>query len=106
MQGDGRNFQSLLKKDVRIPTHPLLRYPRVCLYWKHIQKDGSEFDAEVSLSRLETEGTNSLQAIVRDITERKQSEETLKIERQRFFSLLNGNEFKEGGIKLSNWKIR
>lgn len=47
-------------------------------YWKHTQKDGSEFDAEVSLNRLRTEDTNFLQAIVRDITDSKQSESALK----------------------------
>ncbi len=47
-------------------------------YWKHTKKDGSLFDAEVSLTQLKTEQTNALQAIVRDITERKRLEKMLQ----------------------------
>lgn len=46
--------------------------------WQHCRYDGSLFDAEVSLNRLVLGGTVFLQAIVRDITPRKQAEVSLR----------------------------
>ena len=46
--------------------------------WKHSKLDGTLFNAEVSLNRIEVEGKPMIQAIVRDITKRKQIEETLR----------------------------
>ena len=46
-------------------------------YWKHIRKDGTPFDAEVSLSPLKMVNIKYIQAIVRDITEQKKIEKAL-----------------------------
>ena len=46
--------------------------------WRHIRKDGTEFDVEISVSTIDFEGERLLQAIVRDITERKRTEEAIK----------------------------
>jgi diguanylate cyclase (GGDEF)-like protein/PAS domain S-box-containing protein len=46
--------------------------------WRHIRWDGIPFDAEIQLNRIEIGQDFFIQAIVRDITGRKQTEEALK----------------------------
>ncbi|BDQ02570.1 PAS domain S-box protein [Ignavibacterium sp.] len=45
--------------------------------WKHIKKDKTEFIAEVSLTSTEIKGEKFIQAIVRDITEKKKSQKQI-----------------------------
>ena len=46
-----------------------------------IHKDGRTIPCEISSSKIEWEGENAILVFIRDITERKQAEETIKIER-------------------------
>ena len=46
--------------------------------WKYVRRDGSLFDAEVSFNRVNVGDEVFLQAIVRDITDRKQAAEKLE----------------------------
>ena len=63
--------------------------------WRHLRRDGSFFDVEVTLNALEIAGRPHIQATVRDISERKRSEAELAhsrlalIERNNSLRLLN-----------------
>ena len=46
--------------------------------WEHVRHDGTTFYGEVSLNRVIAPGAEYIQAIVRDITERKQAESALQ----------------------------
>lgn len=46
--------------------------------WKYLRSDGLIFDAEISLNRVEMGGSFLVQALVRDITERKRAEEAIR----------------------------
>lgn len=51
--------------------------------WVHQKADSSLFNTEISLNRLKIDGEVIIQAMVRDITERKHYEESLRISEQR-----------------------
>jgi len=56
--------------------------------WTHRRADGTDFPATVLLSRLESGGARLLQATVRDITERKRSEEALQDSEEKYRTLV------------------
>lgn len=55
--------------------------------WQHIRKDGTPFDAEVSLSRVDLGDSGFIQAFVRDITARKKAEEAMQENEERYRTL-------------------
>ncbi|WP_449417910.1 histidine kinase dimerization/phosphoacceptor domain -containing protein [Phormidium nigroviride] len=73
-QPGGEDSESLVKQHIAVAMETgSNRFD-----WLHQRIDGSEFPGEVLLSAMEIDGKKVLQAVVRDITERKRSEEGIK----------------------------
>ncbi|HDS59839.1 MAG TPA: PAS domain S-box protein [Thermoplasmatales archaeon] len=53
-------------------------------YWQHLRQDGTPFDTEVSLKKIELEGSVFIQAMVRDITQQKKAEESLRVAEENY----------------------
>lgn len=67
-------------------THALDGHPQF-FEWRHRRSDGTYFDVEISLNLLEYNGRNELLAVIRDVTERKRTEEVLRLVEERFRSI-------------------
>jgi PAS domain S-box-containing protein len=83
------------------------------------RKDGSFFDGELSMSGARVGGKRMIVVSIRDITERKRAEETLKISEERFFKIFNSSpnaillstikdgrllDINESGAKMFGWQ--
>jgi PAS domain S-box-containing protein len=60
-----------------------------CFEWVHQQKDGTPFNAEVSLNKMTLSDGEYIHAIVRNITERKRAEIALKHNEARLSTLIS-----------------
>ncbi len=80
LQPDGRASQTLAQEKIAAA----LRGERQTFEWRHRRHDGTEFDAEVVLSRVEGATENLFFGVVRDITERKRAELELRASYDKF----------------------
>ena len=109
VQPDGRSSEE--KAFERIDR--ILKEGPETFEWVHCREDGTPFTAEVTLSRLELGGEVLIQAIVRDITGRKRTEEAL-MESERQLSLVLNNvsdvifsiAVESGGVFRFSWVNR
>jgi PAS domain S-box-containing protein len=83
-QPDNQDSASLAAQ--RIKT--ALREGSCFFEWRHKRLDGTEFPAEVLLSAMNIEGRKVLQAVVRDITQRKQAEAVLRVHQEQLEDLV------------------
>ena len=72
-QADGRVSAEAVLEDVA----KAIKGETVVIEWVHRKKDGTDFPCEVTLNTIEFAGERVIQAIVRDITERKRLEERM-----------------------------
>jgi len=74
LQPDGRtSAATVAEMFARVSEGAVLHFP-----WRHRHADGSEFDAEVGLARIDLPGAKRMVAVVRDVTRRNQMEEQLR----------------------------
>jgi len=73
-QSDGRNSDEVLREMLAKAAAG----NAIVFEWRDLRADGSPLDMEISLSRADFGGETCLQAIVRDITERKQAQEEIQ----------------------------
>ncbi len=66
-----------------------MREGRLFFEWRHRRLSGEEFPATVLLTRVEIGDHAFLQATVRDITEQKQMEETLRASEEKFRQIVD-----------------
>jgi PAS domain S-box-containing protein len=88
MQPDGRSSEEVSIKNINLAY----TVGRQAFEWEHCRADGTLFAAEVSLSRLDLGGNPHIQAIVRDVSERKHAEERIGQSEKKYRELFAINK--------------
>jgi len=89
LQPDGISSRQKAMEKIDLAANGLPQF----FEWQHCRCDGTHFDSEVSLNRVELSGKFYIQAIVTDVTQRKETERALNAERQRFRTLAENAPF-------------
>ena len=76
--------------------------------WRHCRVDREQFEAEISLSRIELKDGTRLMAVIRDVSEKVQARRLLRMERETLSSILQRAPFgvvlveKDGRFQYAN----
>jgi PAS domain S-box-containing protein len=84
-QPDGCNSR---EKALEMKRLALSGKPQV-FEWKHLRKDGSVFDAEVSLNHIRIGAALLLQGMVRDVSERREVEQKVRLSEEKYRSIFD-----------------
>ena len=87
-QSDGRLSAEKAKEMIAIALHVGSHF----FEWEHKRLNGATFHTDVLLTKIEATGKILLKATVRDITDRKKSENIFKSEHQRLNNILEGTQ--------------
>ena len=85
LQPDGQSSKSKSKEILTQAINGLSQF----FEWRHTSLDGSQFDSEVILKRIELQKEFYLQAIVRDVTESKKSEQIISEQKRELVTLMS-----------------
>ncbi len=84
-QANGMDSMELASERIK----QAIREGRCFFDWIHRRADGSDFDAEVLLSAVHIKGKTILQAVVRNVTERKHAEKLIQDSEKKYHSLVD-----------------